>query len=90
MLIPDHLSWLVDTGQRLKTADGVEIEVWELQHADDPAILSAWAKHFREHYCDDEMLKLLVKGTSKTNAEYLMEVKFPDASAAPGLSIRSG
>jgi hypothetical protein len=90
MPTPPHLDWLVDTGERLKTADGHNIEVWELQHADDPAVLSAWAKHFREHYCDDDMLKKLVEGTGKTNGEYLAEMKFPDAKEAPGPSIRSG
>jgi hypothetical protein len=90
MPTPAHLDWLTDTGERLTTADGVEIEVWELQHGDDPAILSAWAKHFREHYCDDDMLGILVPGMGKTNAEYLTEMKFPDASNAPGPSIRSG
>jgi hypothetical protein len=90
MPTPAHLNWLVDTGERLTSADGVEIEVWELKHADDSAVLSAWAKHFREHYCDDEMLALLVPGTGKTNGEYLLDMKFPDATDAPGPSIRAG
>jgi hypothetical protein len=85
-----HLDWLIDTGERLTSADGIEIEVWELQHADDPAVLSAWAKHFREHYCDDEMLKKLVSGTGKTHGEFLLETKFPDGKEKPGPSIRSG
>jgi hypothetical protein len=90
MPAPAHLDWLVDTGERLKTADGVEIEVWELQYGDDPAVLSAWAKHFREHYCDDEMLKKLVAGTGETHKEYLINKKFPDEKEPPGPSIRSG
>lgn len=90
MPIPSHLDWLIDTGERLTSADGVEIELWELQHGDDAAVLSAWAKHFREHYCDEEMLKKLVAGTGKTNGEYLLETKFPDVTEKPGPSIRSG
>lgn len=90
MPAPAHLDWLVDTGERLITADGVEIEVWELQYKNDAAVLSAWAKHFREHYCDDEMLKKLVAGTGKTHREYLIDQKFPDEKLAPGPSIRSG
>ena len=90
MPTPAHLDWLVDTGERLTSADGVEIQVWELQYGDDPAVLSAWAKHFREHYCDDEMLKKLVPGTGDMNAEYLIKKKFPDEKEAPGPSIRSG
>src|SRR5262249_30856158 len=90
MSAPAHLDWLVDTGERLKSANGIEIEVWELQHGDDAAVLSAWAKHFREHYCDDEMLKKLVEGTGETHAQYLLNKKFPDQKDPPGPSIRSG
>jgi hypothetical protein len=87
---PAHLDWLVDTGERLKTADGVEIEVWELQYGADAGTLSAWAKHFREHYCDDEMLTKLVAGTGETHKDYLLNKKFPDEKKPPGPSIRSG
>jgi hypothetical protein len=90
MPTPAHLAWLVDTGKRLSTADGREIEIWELQHTDDAAVLSEWAKHFRQHYCDDEMLDKLAKGTGKTRAEYLVDLKFPDGKVAPGPSIRAG
>jgi hypothetical protein len=89
MSAPAHLNWLVDTGERLKSADGVEIEVRELQYGDDPAVLSAWAKHFREHYCDEEMLKKLVAGTGETHAQYLLNKKFPDEKNPPGPIIRS-
>jgi hypothetical protein len=49
----EHIKWLVDTGERLKTADGKEVEVWEFCHENDEAVLSAWARHFRNHYCFD-------------------------------------
>ena len=29
----EHTKWLVDTGERLKTADGKDVEVWEFRHA---------------------------------------------------------
>jgi Cap4 SAVED domain len=90
MPTPAHLAWLVDTGKRLRTADGPDIEIWELKHTDEAAVLSAWAKHFREHYCDDEMLEKLAKGTGKSRAEYLVDLKFPDGKKAPGPSIRAG
>ena len=90
MAEPPHLAWLVNTGQTLKTADGHVVEVWELKPGNDPAVLSAWAKHFRVHYCDDQMLKQLVNGTGLTNAEYLIQRKFPDAKDPPGPSVRAG
>jgi hypothetical protein len=90
MPTPPHLKWLIDTGKRLRTVEGRAIEVWELRHNDDAAVLSAWAKHFREHYCDDEMLEKLIQGTGMSRQEYLVNMKFPDAQKAPGPSIRSG
>ena len=56
---PIHLKWLIDTGERLKTADGMVIEVWELRHEKDENILSAWAKHFRSHYCSEANIDFL-------------------------------
>ena len=55
----EHTKWLVDTGERLKTADGKKVEVWEFRHEKDEAVLSAWAKHFRNHYCLDAEIDFL-------------------------------
>lgn len=85
-----HLKWLVDTGERLKTADGKVVEIWELRHKQDDALLSAWAKHFRNHYCRDTEIDSLRSGTGYSRTEYLNRIKFPDHAVAPGPSIRSG
>lgn len=90
MPTPAHLDWLVNTSKTVTTADGHTVELWALKHADDPTVLSAWAKHFREHYCDDELLKKLVSGTGLTNTQYLTDMKFPDVKVAPGPSVRAG
>ncbi|WP_370334513.1 Hachiman antiphage defense system protein HamA [Parvularcula marina] len=90
MAAPNHIVWLEVTGEIIQTADGKETEVWVLQHADDAAILSAWATHFRQHYCRDEDLPDLVADTGLSNAEFLTKIKFPDAVAAPGPSTRAG
>lgn len=87
---PLHLEWLVDTGQGLKTADGRIVKVMELKHQGDDAILSAWAKHFRNQYCRDDQIDGLRKGTPHSRSEYLTQIKFPDAAQAPGPSIRAG
>ena len=86
----EHTKWLVDTGERLKTADGKDVVVWELQHQDDDDVLSAWAKHFRNHYCFDSEIDYWRKGYKFSPSEYLNSIKFPDPSAAPGPSIRAG
>jgi hypothetical protein len=88
---PEHLKWLVDTGERLTTADEKTVEVWEFRHQPDEAVLSAWAKHFRNHYCSDDQIDELIENTEfKTHADYLVKIKFPDEKKSPGPSIRAG
>lgn len=87
---PPHMDWLQDTGETVTTADGRTIEIWELNHAEDEDVLSAWAKHFREHYCPDDDLAALAAGTGKSHADFLTSIIFPDAKVAPGPSVRSG
>lgn len=86
----EHTKWLVDTGERLTTNDGKEVEVWEFQHQEDEAVLSSWAKHFRNHYCFDTEIDYFRKGYKFSRTEYLNNIKFPDPKKAPGPSIRSG
>jgi len=85
-----HLKWLIDTGKRLKTTDGKKIEIWEFKHNNDDAIMSTWARHFRNHYCFDTEIDTLRNGTGYSRAEYLSNIKLPDCSVAPGPSIRAG
>ncbi|MBI4304295.1 MAG: DUF1837 domain-containing protein [Chloroflexi bacterium] len=88
--LPRHLAWLVDTGQRLKTADAKIVPVLEFRHQKDDKVLSEWARHFRNQYCLDYEIDTLKKGTGCSHAEYLNAIKFPDVSDKPGPSIRSG
>ena len=83
-----HTKWLVDTGKRLKTADGKEVEVWEFHHQKDDAVLSAWAKHFRNHYCLDTEIDFL-RGR-RSRRDYLANVKFPCKTSQLGPAIRAG
>jgi len=85
-----HLNWLIDTGQRLKTADAKTVRVFEFRHQTSDKVLSDWATHFRNHYCLDSEINTLRKGTGYSRTDYLNEIKFPDASVAPGPSIRAG
>lgn len=85
-----HIQWLTDTGQQLQTADGFDVPVFEFRYRNDPAILSAWAKHFRNHYCADDELDALRVGDDLSRRDYLLQVKFPDGATAPGPSTRAG
>jgi hypothetical protein len=85
-----HLVWLKKTSDTLTTIDGKSVEMWKFCHRNDPAVLSAWAKHFRNHYCLDGEIDNLRKGTRYSRADYLNKIKFPDPSTPPGPSIRAG
>jgi len=87
---PEHISWLHDTGERRTTACGRAIEIWALDHKENEAVLSAWARHFRQHYISDEDLPAMADGLDISHAKYLRTVVFPDASKIPGPSLRSG
>jgi hypothetical protein len=84
----EHIKWLVDNGDRLKTADGKEVEVWEFRHQEDDGVLSAWAKHLRNHYCLDAEIDFL-RGR-RTRQDYLNSIKFPCKTTKLGPGIRAG
>jgi hypothetical protein len=85
-----HIGWLAKASKVFQTKDGLPIEIWDLNHKPDARVLSEWAKHFRNHYCDDKKIDLLRKGTPHSRSDYLLKIKFPDDTKAPGPSIRSG
>lgn len=89
--IPNHVKWLKDQDNSLRTATNRPVKVFDLlPNYIDNATFSAWAKHFRQHYCKDHEIDILRSGTSYTRAEYLINLKFPESSAGLGPSIRSG
>jgi hypothetical protein len=85
-----HADWLRDTGIRLNTVDKKEVAVWEFAPGKDKAELSAWAAHFRQHYCPDHLIDRRRKGTKLSRADYLRELKFPDINSKLGPAIRAG
>ena len=86
--LPPHLNWLRKRSQSYKAACGKDIEVWDFSHANQPEALSAWAAHFRNHYCLDEQIDLM-RGP-KSRAEYLNDLKFPTLSGGLGPATRAG
>jgi hypothetical protein len=87
---PPHIAWLKDTGRILKTADGKDINVFEFAHQNDPAVLSAWARHFRNHYCADADIDDFRRGHKLSRCDYLRTIKFPDQKGGFGPIVRSG
>lgn len=81
---------LKNTGSSLYTADGHEIQVFELAQPIAPSTLSQWASRFRQNYCLDEEIDELRQGTGFTRTEFLHRLIFPDGTEKPGPSIRAG
>ena len=85
-----HLVWLEDTNKILTTQDGIPIKVFELKHTLDEAILSSWAKHFRNHYCLDKFVDEDRDGTGKSRKDFFNDLVFPSKTIRPGPSTRAG
>lgn len=71
------------------TDEGEIVEAYELSKIEESAV-KEWASHFRQNYCEDELLELLVSGTGMTKQQYLLSYKFPDANDGFGPGTRSG
>lgn len=84
-----HIGWLKSNGQ-FSSACGRSVPIYELTHdISDHLSMSAWAGHFRRHYCSDEDLNNF-KPSHISSYAYLVELKFPSKTQKPGPSIRSG
>ena len=84
-----YLDYLVPLPS-ITTDNGDTVEVFELKADIDESSLEEWAVHFRQNYCSDDILEILIDGTGLTKEEYLSSIIFPDAKTAPGPSTRSG
>src|ERR1039458_10333037 len=73
----------------MQTADGKTVKILTFEHADDPGILSRWAKHFRQHYCLDSEIDQLRQPTGLSRMEYLKTYVFPSRTQGLGPSVRS-
>jgi hypothetical protein len=84
---PLHIASLTKVGTLTSTC-GRQIAVWELGVKVGDALVSTWARHFRQSYCADSDIDLLRLDLSRE--EYLKTLVFPHATQKPGPSIRSG
>ena len=85
-----HITRWLNSVASITTEEGRGIEIYHLKHQQDQTVLSAWAKHFREHYCPDATIDALRSGTNLSRKDYLEQMVFPDKQTSPGPSIRSG
>lgn len=84
---PSHVARLTNVST-LTSVCGREIAVWELDVKVGDALVSDWARHFRQSYCADSDIDLL--RLDLTRKDYLTTMVFPHATEKPGPSIRSG
>jgi hypothetical protein len=70
--------------------NGRPVQVVEFNHQQDEAVLSAWAKHFRENYRLDTKIDTLRAGTGLSRANYLKQLVFPGQKTALGPAVRAG
>lgn len=85
---PPWVEWFVDTGERLRTADGKVVEIWEFRYTDDQEILSKWAAYFRNHYCPDHKIDAL--RARRSRKDYLNDIVFPSTTTKLGPPTRAG
>ncbi|HRU95886.1 MAG TPA: SAVED domain-containing protein [Ruminococcus sp.] len=74
----------------ITTDNGDKVDVFELKADIDEPSLEEWAAHFRQNYCSDDILEILIDGTGMTKEEYLLSHKFPDKTDGFGPGTRSG
>lgn len=84
---PSHIASLTNVST-LTSVCGRKIAVWELSVKVGDALVSDWARHFRQSYCADGDIDLLRLDLSRK--DYLTTMVFPHATQKPGPSIRSG
>lgn len=86
-----HAEWLEEL-EPITTSEHRIVRLYRLAYdALDADTMSAWASHFRQHYCLDRDIPRLRRGTpSRTNGEYLVDFKFPDEHSGFGPGIRAG
>lgn len=91
-----HIKWLKNTGEILTAKCGLPVQIYRFDYVvSDEVTMSAWAKHFRNHYCDDNEIEELIEDTAHSKAEYLTDIKFPIKKAVEdheisGPATRSG
>jgi hypothetical protein len=60
---PSHIVWLYNTGEQVLTPEGPQVAILEIKQLEGTAVLSAWARHFRQHYHLDGALDEARDGT---------------------------
>ena len=86
-----HIGQIKKTNGTFQTSKGKKVDVFQITVPTDDDLVSSWAYHLREQYCNDDELSELVDGTKyeKDKGKYLEDLVFPSGTK-PGPSIRSG
>ena len=83
------INWFSKTSV-IKTQDNHNIDIYAFNHINNQKLLSEWATHFRNMYCDDSLIDEFRRGTGLSRSEYLLQMVFPDETDNFGPATRSG
>lgn len=73
-----HLNWISNSTAAVITSCGRPIKIYNFSYnLGDKATVSAWAKHFRNHYCTDSEIDSLCVPMKISRKAYLEKYKFP-------------
>jgi len=73
-----HLAWMTDSTAVVTTSCGRSVKVYDFSYdMADSITMSAWAKHFRNHYCSDNEIDSLCLPMKISRKAYLENYKFP-------------
>lgn len=90
------MQWLKARQAVVTTACGATVPIYDFAHVlSDDVVMTAWAKHFRNHYCDDDNIDYFRSGPDLSRKDYLITLKFPSSSVKEsyektGPATRSG
>lgn len=86
---PKHIQWFQSVDE-INLCNGQAIKVYDFNYIDNQEIMDEWAIYFRKHYCSDEDVNFLMRGTGLSREEFLLQRKFPDESTSFGPATRAG
>lgn len=87
----EYLDWLYnDTSGKKTLSTGEVVDIWFFKYDEKSTIMSKWAKHFRNHYCDDYEIDCMRRAEGLSRTDYLRLRKFPNEIYPPGPATRSG
>lgn len=85
-----HQNWFKKSKKTFQTIEDDKIKIWKFDYPKNDAVMSSWATHFRNLYCNDREIDTLRSGTNLSRSQYLNTLCFFDEAKYPGPIIKAG